>query len=285
MKTKHRGWIHILIFIIPYLLFLSLVQVAGYAILGYDLTDFEAEKSAFQEVYTSYLSLIATFIAMWFFMRFMDKLPFIKLGFQTKGRLRDFNFGVILGAVIMLLGYLILTVFKEIDFTHFFFDVYQLFLSVLLFVSVAILEEVLVRGYILRNLMISFNKYVALVISSLIFAIMHLANPNIDLLSFIDLFLAGILLGISYIHTKNLWFPIGLHLGWNLFQSLFGFNVSGQDFYSFIEFKVPEANIINGGAFGFEGSILAVIAQIVVIITIGYYYYYQKQPTNTTITD
>ena len=79
--------------------------------------------------------------------------------------------------------------------------------------------------------MSSFNKYKALIISSILFSIMHGLNPNISLFSLFDLFLAGIVLDLSYINTKNLWFPIDMHLSWNLFQTLLGFNVSGQDTY------------------------------------------------------
>ena len=280
MKTKHRGWIHILLLIIPYILIIAIFQLIGYGLAGYEFDDSADKENVFREVYGSYLTLGATLLTLWLFMRFVDRLPFVELGFQIKDRLKEFFVGVLAGGVIMIVGFLILIAFNEINFTNFFYDGIQLLLSILLFISVAVLEEVLLRGYILRNLMISFNKYVALVISSLLFASMHLANPNMDLFSFIDLFLAGILLGISYIYTKNLWFPIGLHLGWNFFQSLLGFNVSGQDFYSLVEFKIAEANTFNGGAFGFEGSILSVIAEILFIFTI-WYYYFKKQPTNT----
>ena len=60
------------------------------------------------------------------------------------------------------------------------------------------------------------------------------------------LFLAGVLLGVSYVYTKNLWFPVALHFSWNFFEALFGFNVSGQDFYSLIDFNITEKNLLNG---------------------------------------
>ena len=92
---------------------------------------------------------------------------------------------------------------------------------------------------------------------------MHGANPNISLFSLLGLFLAGIALGSSYMYTKNLWYPIAFHFSWNLFQSLLGFNVSGQDIYSIIEFTVPENNKINGGQFGFEGSIFSILTEFI----------------------
>lgn len=63
-----------------------------------------------------------------------------------------------------------------------------------------------------------------------------------------------------------------MHLSWNLFQTLYGFNVSGLDTYSIIEFRIIDANLINGGAFGFEGSYLSIIAEILTLVGIEIYY-------------
>ncbi|MGB5700727.1 lysostaphin resistance A-like protein, partial [Muriicola sp.] len=202
----------------------------------------------------------------------MDKERFIQLGFQTKNRGIDFIYGIGLGLLILGLGYGLLIYMKEIFIVKIIFDPEELILVVIHFTIVAIVEEALCRGYILKNLMVSFNKYVALIVSSLIFSFLHYFNPNIDFIAITDLFFAGILLGISYIYTKNLWFPIALHLSWNLFQTLLGFNVSGQDSYSIIEIDIHQANLLNGGAFGFEGSILAIVAQLFAIIGIAVYY-------------
>ncbi|MDA9294917.1 CPBP family intramembrane metalloprotease [Flavobacteriaceae bacterium] len=148
----------------------------------------------------------------------------------------------------------------------------EILISFLLFTIVAIVEETLLRGYVLRNLMYSFNKYIALIWSSILFSLMHGFNPIIDTFALIELFLAGILLGQSYIHTKNLWFPIALHFSWNFFQTHFGFNVSGQDTYSLIEFSIVENNLWNGGDFGFEGSWLSIISSIIMIILVERYF-------------
>ncbi len=175
----------------------------------------------------------------------------------------------------MFLGYMGLLLTGQILFTEMVFNGMDMLISVGLFSLVAVVEEVLFRGYILRNFMISFNKYVALIGSSALFSLIHVFNPNVDWFALLNIFLAGTLLGISYVHTKNLWFPIALHLSWNLFQSLFGFNVSGIDFYSLVEFSIPKKNIWNGGAFGFEGSVLSVVFQLVAIG--GIFWYYQRK--------
>ena len=100
------------------------------------------------------------------------------------------------------------------------------------------------------------------------------------MLSFLSLFFAGMALGISYIYTKNLWFPIGLHLSWNFFQSLFGFNVSGQNFYSLFQTHKTNETLLNGGEFGFENSIFGIISEIVIILMVFLYFTVWK-PTRT----
>jgi len=278
---NNTGWQRVISIFIPYIFIVGIFQFIGLLIAGVDYKNYQPnEISSYQHLIISFFDLLGTFFLLWLFMKYVDKEKFINLGFSIKDRLKDFNVGLISGAVIMIIGYFLLLFLGEIHFKEIVFDGKETIISVLIFIFVAFAEEVLFRGYILRNLMISFNKYVALIISSLLFSLIHGSNPNMDLFSFFDLFLAGILLGISYIYTKNLWFPIALHFSWNLFQTFLGFNVSGLNSYSIIEFTIPEKNIWNGGDFGFEGSIFSIIAQIILILLI--INYYNKSLKSTT---
>lgn len=280
LPNKNRGWQRVLLIIIPFIFIGGIFQYIGLLVAQVDLKDLEnIHQSSEQHLITTSFDLLGVFITIWIFMKFVDREKLINLGFYTQNRFKDFIFGIGLGAFIMLTSYLFLILTDEIYFEKIVFSIKDIFISILVFSMVAILEEVLLRGYILRNLMISFNNYVALVISSILFSLLHAFNPNIDLFSLAGLFLAGLLLGASYIQTKNLWFPIALHLSWNLFQTLFGFNVSGQDFYSLIEFNFEESNLLNGGAFGFEGSILSIIVEITIIVGIITYYNFKNSST------
>ncbi|MDN3593261.1 hypothetical protein QWY91_00015 [Zunongwangia endophytica] len=82
-------------------------------------------------------------------------------------------------------------------------------------------------------------------------------------------------------HTKNLWFPIALHFSWNFFQTILGFNVSGQNTYSVFKLSIPEKNLLNGGAFGFGGSIISLIAILITIVAISIHYRRKKLITTT----
>jgi len=267
-----QGWARILILILPYMFSVMIFMLIGSLIAGIPLTELENPKTSKQELAVLISIFLGTLFILWFFIKFIDNEPFINLGFHFKNKLKDIYMGLFLGLLIMGGGYLVLLNSNEIFFLKNNFNSNEFLIMTGKFVAVAFIEEMLTRGYILRNLMYSFDKFVALVISSIIFSFMHGANPHMDWFTFLDLFLAGLLLGITYIYTKNLWFPITLHFSWNFFQSLFGFNVSGKDSYSWIEFEIKENNIFNGGDFGFEGSVYSSIIQIILIIAIVIYY-------------
>jgi membrane protease YdiL (CAAX protease family) len=277
MKIVHTGWPRIIGIIIPFCFSVFLFQFLVGQVVGLDLFDFEAERTTERQVFVTFSFLLATLFTVGFFVRFVDKERLISIGFGSKHWAEDVLYGLLLGAVIMANGYFLLLYMGEIEFQQINFDLLELIAVLLIFIFVAVAEEVLFRGYVLKNFLISFPPYAALIISSLLFSLMHGFNPNITLIGFSNLFLAGVLLGLPYLHTRKLWFPIALHFSWNFFQSFFGFKVSGSSSYSYIQFSVSENTLLNGGAFGFEGSVLAIAAHLVAIAFIGFYYEQKSQ--------
>ena len=275
---KKMGWIRVLLLIFPYVIIVGIFQIIGYIIAGISFEE-ELQETTTQSFILTLATLLATLIVLYPFMRFVEKRKFKELGLKIKDRGFDLLAGVIIGLVVMATGFFLLIVLNEINVQNFNLDLEEVLLSIGVFTAVSISEELLCRGYIQRNLMYSFNNYIALIISSLLFALAHSFNPNLSWIALAGLFGAGILLGLSYIYTKNLWFPISLHFSWNLFQAYFGFNVSGQEFYSIVEFNIAEENILNGGKFGFEASIFSLILQIALILLI--FRYYQKRKNLT----
>jgi membrane protease YdiL (CAAX protease family) len=126
--------------------------------------------------------------------------------------------------------------------------------------TVAIIEEILVRGIIFRIMEEKLGSYIALTISSLLFGALHLANPHSSLISGICITTAGFLMGASFIYSHSLWMPIALHFAWNFTQSgIFGVITSGNEkTKSLLEAKIQGPEFITGGAFGPEGSIQAI---------------------------
>ena len=283
--TNHKGWLTAILSIIPFFIFVSFFQGFGVGlsnVLGKrGIIDFDFDKYLeiedmrdflVADTIIQYFDLIGVLLLLWVLMRFVDKEPFINLGFSLKGKINDIILGMTLGLLLMAVGYTILILLGEIKFIGFNYDLKNIILLFLLFIAVSIAEETYVRGYVLKNLLKSFNPIISLIISSAIFSLLHFFNPNVNYIALTELFIAGILLGISYVYTKNLWFPIALHLSWNFFQVMFGFNVSGMDTYSLIEFEIIENNNINGGDFGFEGSYLSILFSLIMMNFLWKYY-------------
>ena len=283
--TNHKGWLTAILSIIPFFIFVSFFQGFGVGlsnVLGKrGIIDFDFDKYLeiedmrdflVADTIIQYFDVIGVLLLLWILMRFVDKEPFINLGFSLKGKVNDIILGMTLGLLLMAVGYTILILLGEIKFIEFNYDLKNIILLFLLFIAVSIAEETYVRGYVLKNLLQSFNPIISLIISSAIFSLLHFFNPNVNYIALTELFIAGILLGISYVYTKNLWFPIALHLSWNFFQVMFGFNVSGMDTYSLIEFEIIENNNINGGDFGFEGSYLSILFSLIMMYFLWKYY-------------
>jgi hypothetical protein len=144
--------------------------------------------------------------------------------------------------------------------------------TLLTFVSVAVREELVFRGYQLTNLAEGLTgrwispsaaTLLAVAVSSLGFGLAHAANPHADLLSTGNIAIAGVMLAAGYVTTGELAIPIGLHLGWNLFQNLFGMPVSGQTRFHFgrlLERQVDGPAWLTGGSFGPEAGLTGLLA-------------------------
>lgn len=130
------------------------------------------------------------------------------------------------------------------------------------YLLVACSEEVIFRGILFRMTDERYGLWVALGISALVFGAVHMMNPGASLWSSVAIAVeAGVLLGIVYKYSGSLWLPIGLHWAWNFTQgNVFGFPVSGCGLEeSIFRTSACGPDIITGGAFGPEASIISVV--------------------------
>lgn len=281
MNQTTRIWVNILFFFLTYLCVEIIIQgiyiiIADIPIEG-DLTLTESEF-----LITTVLSATIASVVVYFFVKPNDASKRLRVGLTAPHKLRDFALGTALGTIVMVFGFGGLLALGEIQIKNISFDVVDLACSTVGFLAVAYGEELVFRGYLMRKLQLKYSAITALIVSSIIFTIMHLANDNISLMGVLDLFVAGIMLGAIFLYTKNLWLVIGLHFSWNFVQSHLGFNVSGLDSYSIIETQYAEQNLLNGGAFGFEGSILSTLAQLIILI--GLFLLFKKASVSSTQT-
>ena len=222
-----------------------------------------------EEVVMQSTFLAGSFLAAWTLLKNWDHLPVADLGLSLKGRAKDIFWGTFVALAIYAVGFGILYAIGEVEIAAVHFSAYELLLSWILMLLVALTEEIAFRGFVLGHLLAAgVNRFVALFLSSALFSLMHIFNPNFSLIAFLNILLAGILIGSTYIYTRNLWFAIALHLFWNWLQGpILGFEVSGGRLGgTLLSLELPEENIINGGTFGFEGSILCTALMIIAIV-------------------
>ena len=125
----------------------------------------------------------------------------------------------------------------------------------------AVMEELLLRGVLFRIVEESLGSWIALALSALVFGVLHALNPGATLASTMAIALeAGVLLAAVYMYTRTLWMPIGLHLGWNFTEGgVFGASVSGGQARGWLASHLQGSDLLTGGAFGPEASLVAVL--------------------------
>lgn len=216
----------------------------------------------------------------WFMAYKIDYRPLADLGLRLDRHWwEDLGFGLLLGAGLMTLifgsewalGWIMVTGYLHTTVPNTIFAI-AILQPIFLFIAVGVSEELLSRGYHLRNLAEGFNFgmlhprlaiVIAWVLSSLIFGFLHILNPNSTWVSTFALMLAGIFLGLGYVLTGRLGLPIGLHITWNFFQgSVYGFRVSGNDLSdtALIAIRQTGPTLWTGGAFGPEAGLIGIVA-------------------------
>ena len=225
-------------------------------------------------------------ISVFYSRRFFDRRSFTSLGLSlNRTAAKDVFAGVGIAAIIMGFIFISATALKWINVNSFSWDsdgfpkaVSQTIIWLIIFIIVGWQEELLSRGYQLQNLADGINMTWGAIISSLAFAILHVFNPGASWISTIGIFLAGLFLTLGYILTKQLWLPIGLHIGWNFFEGVvFGFPVSGLGTYKLVLIQVSGPRIWTGGEFGPEAGLLVLPALLLgVILMFGYSNYRVK---------
>ena len=286
-----NGFLRAIIFMPLWLIIMGLVQSIGVVLImmssGVDMANPDSAEALFSEmsfdspvmlILTGF-SLLGSFAALWVATKFIDRKPLMSIGLSVKDKANEMLIG--LGFALAFIGglFLVLWLIGAINITGYVgFKPGVFIVSIMLFMA-AFDEELIFRGYILNNMMDSTsNRWVALAGSSLLFALLHSGNPSVwsTWVPMTELFAAGFILGISYSFTKNLWFPTFFHFGWNFFQGLFGFEISGfnVDSWKIISHEntgnVPD--IVSGGAFGIEGSVITLSCTIICTYLIFKYY-------------
>ncbi len=212
-----------------------------------------------------FVEATAITLATWAARRWLDRRTFVTLGLHFNRRAwQDFLAGTGIAALTQtaLLGALAAAGAATPHWAAFQWDdaARGLAAALVLWLLVGWSEELWMRGYWLQNLAESAGLKWGVVISSVVFALLHLANPHVNLLAEVGLVAAGLFLAYGYVRSGALWLPLGLHFGWNLFEgTVYGFPVSGMGGFHLLNTPLQGPVWLTGGAFGPEASLTVLV--------------------------
>lgn len=216
-----------------------------------------------QQILNVFIMTGAVYIAR----RWLDRRSFASLGLKLNNRaFVDVLIGILITLPMMGLIFVIEWATGWLTFEGFAWQVdpisivlKEILVIFFIFIMVGWSEELLSRGYHLQNLESGLNTFWAVLLSSAVFGALHLGNPNATWISAVGILLAGVFLAYGYLRTRQLWLPIGLHIGWNFFEgAVFGFPVSGLDIYQLTRITIDGPELWTGGPFGPEAGLVLI---------------------------
>ncbi len=203
---------------------------------------------------------IGTFVAIYLFWIKIDKDTWQLIGLKDGKAWPNFWYGTALGVGMVTVGYVLMLIFGVATFEAGNFVLGSFLAWLVFFLIQPFFEELLFRGYVLRLVERYFSTWTAILISSILFGLVHVPNDNFSILGLLSIGLSGLLMGWLFVRTGSLWAPTGLHYSWNFFQGvIYGYPTSGINTYEIMANQYYAPEWLSGGDFGFEGSILAVL--------------------------
>lgn len=262
-KVRMRtGWRLVIFSLIVFVLFLLSTSILLQIIPEKEIRGERQWDSLSADFFVLFI-FITVLLSSFIMVKYFDKRPFASIGlsFDT-GWLKEIAYGLIAGflltSLLFLVGLLINSYrvsINEEGASFFLHSFIKYFILILIYAS---FEEVIFRGYPLQTLIEGIGNTLSIIILSSIFGLLHSFNPNSSLIGILNTALAGAFLSIIYIKGRSLWLPIFIHFSWNFSMGyIFALPVSGIDFDGtpLITSSIgPE--ILSGGEFGLEGSIL-----------------------------
>lgn len=212
-----------------------------------------------------YLEFIGIWIITLLYMRFTKKNRSLLsyLGTKIEGNnWKNLLIGLAIG--FGMNGFCILVAWLHKDIVLY-FDSFRPISFLLIFIAVFIqssAEELLCRGFLYQRLRMSYkHPAVAIIGNSAFFALLHLMNEGVTILSLLNIFVVGVLFSLMVYYMDSIWCAMAAHAAWNFMQNIiFGLPNSGI-VVPYSVFKLDASTATNSFAydvgFGIEGTILA----------------------------
>ena len=224
--------IAVLVFLVQGSLLHEQFRVVGFGNLHAYL--FDSEK-IWLNILFLLLELVALALCLLYFRIYRDEATILSLGLQVPNA-KNVGIGALIGLLIPSIFFMIVYLNNEsATISADGISPSYLFHLLVIFLMVAFVEELLFRGYILGTLMKAFSPIMSMIISSAVFALLHVQNIHITPLQLFNIFLFGCLQCQLLFYTKKLWMPITVHFVWNFATTIFFYLLTEDPIEAFHE--------------------------------------------------
>jgi membrane protease YdiL (CAAX protease family) len=264
------GW-RALIFIC---IFLFLVQFAYFSLYNIITYGNNFRLDAISDVFLQGIISIVVVIPLSIWMvRSFDKISATSLVFNLdrkaiKNIIICFSISLLVSAVIIwsLISFKVISFTQIPDVPHTVYF-YTMIFWLLLFVIIDVCgEELVLRGYLQQTLARGIGLFPSIIITALVFVFLkNMSFKNVNIIECINLMLMSIALSLAMFKSASIWVPCGLHIGWDLLQTLAG--TKGFDYHiSSIFYSISEnPGIFYNKIYGMDGSISGLLGWLIII--------------------
>ena len=210
---------------------------------------------------TLYASVAVIAVVIFYCTR-IEKRRLFTLGLRLKGAVLEYISGMGIGLLLFTAVYGIDLLSGELVFggINQNLSVSSLVLFFFGFVIQGASEEILLRGSYFVSSAACGSVPIAALLSSGLFAAMHLGNNGVSVIAILNIFLFGIFATLYFLRRGSVWGICAIHSVWNFAQgNIFGCRVSGMQFGSSLFTTVENGGAWSGGAFGPEGGLGATV--------------------------
>lgn len=232
---------------------------------------------------------ISVVFSLFIQIKFLDRSSFKKYGLAIdKIWIKEFMFGSFISLIQLSLFFVIMYLSGNLQIVGYFvkgspdYSFLEGFLSDMFALIIgSSIEEIFFRSFLFFLLFESLQTIIkdrkkrvvfVIVVISALFGLAHMGNNGATFLSGINLVFDALLMAFAFLITGRLGMSIGIHFAWNLIQgSVFGFAISGNIAKATIISVSMPNNLLTGGTFGPEGSILLGLLDIIAVLLIVYW--------------